>query len=136
MPTMSAKIIHTSISRPFAEVAAFVCRPQNMPLWASGLADGLQQHGKDWIAHGQLGDVSIRFAPENALGVADHDVTLPTGQVVHNPLRVVANGDGAEVMFTLFRQPGMSDEQYAGDAAHVEKDLKTLKGLLESATAA
>ena len=35
------------------------------------------------------------------------------------PLRVVANGEGAEVILTLLRQPDMSDERFAESRAHV-----------------
>jgi len=56
---------------------------------------------------------------------------LPDGQSVLNPMRVVANGDGSEVMFTLFQLPGMSEEQFATDAGMVEADLRTLKTVLE-----
>jgi hypothetical protein len=34
-------------------------------------------------------------------------------------------------VFTLIRQPGMSDGQFAKDQAAVENDLATLKVLLE-----
>jgi hypothetical protein len=46
-------------------------------------------------------------------------------------MRIVPNGTGAEVMFTLLRTPGMSDTVFAADAAAVERDLKALKKLLE-----
>ena len=46
------------------------------------------------------------------------------------PLRVVANGDGAEVTLTLFRAPGMDDATFARDQGMVEKDLAKLKKLL------
>ena len=61
----------------------------------------------------------------------DHDVTLESGVTVHNPMRVVPNGEGSELVFTLIRQPGMSDGQFAKDRAAVENDLMTLKALLE-----
>lgn len=48
-------------------------------------------------------------------------------------MRVVPNGDGSEVVFTLFRQPGMTDEQFAADAAWVAKDLAALKAVFERA---
>jgi hypothetical protein len=50
---------------------------------------------------------------------------------VYNALRVVPNGDGCEVMFTLVRLPGMTDEQFTADADHVAKDLRALKMLME-----
>ena len=62
----------------------------------------------------------------------DHDVKLESGVTIHNPMRIVPNGEGSEFVFTLIRQPGVSDGQFAQDKAAVESDLKTLKGVLES----
>jgi len=89
------------------------------------------QDGDDWIAEGTLGAARVRFTPHNDFGVIDHRVTLGSGLQVHNSLRIVPNGDGCEVMFTLLRLPGMTEEQFAADAAHVLRDLKTLKELME-----
>ncbi len=47
-------------------------------------------------------------------------------------MRVLSNSTGSEVIFTLFRLPDMSDEKYAEDMKLVEKDLRTLKVLLEN----
>jgi hypothetical protein len=46
-------------------------------------------------------------------------------------MRVLANGSGSEVVFTLFRLPDMSDEKYAEDMQLVERDLRGLKDILE-----
>jgi hypothetical protein len=62
----------------------------------------------------------------------DHDVVLENGAVVHNPTRVVPNGTGGTLIFTLLRQ-GVSEQQFAKDAETVDKDLTILKGLLEGA---
>ena len=60
------------------------------------------------------------------------DSVIPEhGPAMHNPMRVVANGDGAELVFTLFQRDGMSDDEMARDAAMVSRDLATLKALLE-----
>jgi hypothetical protein len=131
MSTMEAKIIHISVDRDWREVYGFAGRPENMPLWASGLASGLAQDGDDWIARGVLGTVRVSFVPPNEFGIIDHTVTIESGLRVYNALRVVPNGDGCEVMFTVLRLPGMSDEQFAADAAHVQTDLGTLKTLME-----
>lgn len=131
MATMVAKIVHRTIERPVAAVYDFAGKPENMPLWASGLASGLEPRGDDWIAHGALGDVTIVFSAPNDFGVLDHIVTLPSGLDVHNALRLVPNGTGTEIIFTLLQRPGMSDRQFADDALWVEKDLNTLKALLE-----
>ncbi len=74
----------------------------------------------------------MAFAPRNDLGVLDHVVTTPSGAVVHVPMRVVRDGDGAEVVFTVRREPGMTDAEFERDAGLVAADLERLKHLLES----
>lgn len=59
-------------------------------------------------------------------------MTTPDGTGVHNALRVTQNADGAEVSFVLLRRPEMDDAAFEADAAHILKDLQTLKGLLEA----
>ena len=79
-----------------------------------------------------LGRLHLRFAPPDAFGVLDHTVTLPDGAEVDVPMRVVPNASGSEVLFTLFRQPAMSDEDFERDAGLVAADLATLKRLMEA----
>ena len=121
-----------SIARRPADVYEFASDPRNLPRWASGLAGSdVRKDGDDWIADAPFGKVRVKFAERNPFGVMDHDVKLESGVTIHNAMRVVPNGDGSEFVFTLIRQPGMSDDQFAKDKATVEKDLKTLKELLE-----
>ncbi|HMN30099.1 MAG TPA: hypothetical protein PKE45_18245 [Caldilineaceae bacterium] len=56
---------------------------------------------------------------------------MPSGVTVYNPMRVFPNGDGSEVVFTVYRRPGMSGQQFAEDAQAVASDLHQLKRLLE-----
>ncbi len=69
----------------------------------------------------------VRFTPHNEFGVMDQFVETGDGREVHVPLRVIENGDGAEVMLTLFRRPGMSDEDFARDAKWITRDLRALR---------
>lgn len=122
------------IARPPAEVYEFASDPKNLPRWASGLARSeVRRVGDEWIADAPFGEMKVRFAPRNAFGVMDHDVTLASGVTVHNPMRVVPNGAGSELTFTLLRRPEMSDEDFARDRDTVGSDLRRLKQLLESA---
>ena len=107
--------LSTHVDRPADEVYAYVVDPSHLPEWVAGLTP----------------DVEVRFAPANPYGVADHDVTLPDGTVLTVPLRVLADGEGSEVVFTLRRAPGTSDEAFEADAAAVRTDLAMLRGLLE-----
>ena len=127
-------VVHISvfIDRRPAEVYAFASDPRNLPRWAAGLARSqVRPEGEEWVADSPMGQVRIRFVPDNPYGVLDHEVILESGVTVHNPMRVVRNGSGSEFIFTLFRQPDMSDEKLAEDSAAVEKDLSTLKEILE-----
>ncbi|TCV66769.1 hypothetical protein EDE05_11376 [Neorhizobium sp. R1-B] len=133
MSILPARIIHISIAKPWQEVYAFAKSPENMPLWASGLASGLTREGEEWVGDGgPIGNVRVRFTPDNPFGILDHRVTMESGLVVENPLRVVPNGDGAEVMFTLLKRPDLDDAAFETDAATVSKDLGTLKSILEN----
>lgn len=120
------------IARGQDDVYEFASNPINLPQWAAGLARSeVNKEGDEWVVEAPFGRVRIRFAERNSLGVMDHDVRLESGVTVHNPMRVVPNGEGSELIFTLIRQPGMTDEKFAEDKAAVEKDLRTLKDLLE-----
>jgi hypothetical protein len=44
---------------------------------------------------------------------------------------LIGDGQGCEVVFTLLRRPGVSDREFADDAAAVRRDLAGLKRLLE-----
>jgi hypothetical protein len=79
-----------------------------------------------------MGTVKVNFTDKNSFGVMDHNVTLPNGEINHNPFRVQKNGSGAEVVFTLYRLPRMSESDFEKDAATIKKDLETLKLLMEA----
>jgi hypothetical protein len=120
------------IARPPAEVYAFAAEPANLPRWAAGLARSeVRRDGDGWIADAPFGRVRVRFVQPNPFGVLDHDVTLESGVTVHNPMRIIPNGEGSEFVFSLVRRADTSDVQFAQDKAAVENDLKTLKDVLE-----
>lgn len=129
--TLPSTVISVTIERPFDDVRAALAEPWTWPKWASGLAEGLEQDGQDWLGRGPGGDVRIRFSEPNGFGVADHWVTTAEGVEIYIPLRAIPNQAGAEVQFTLFRQPGMDDALFARDADWVRRDLQALKRLIE-----
>jgi len=78
-----------------------------------------------------MGRVAVAMAKRNPFEVLGHDVALPDGTVVHNAFRVSPCGDGCLPTFVAVRQPGVGPEQFANDVAHVHRDLRALKRLLE-----
>ena len=131
MTTYPSRTVSVSIERGWRDVYGFLAVPSNFAPWAAGLGAGLQQQGDEWIARGPDGPIRIRFTPHNELGVLDHRVTAASGAETLNPMRVMANGSGSEVVFTLFCPPGMSATAFDADAAAVARDLQALKALLE-----
>ena len=124
--------VATTIDRSAGEVYAFVSDPRNLPAWAAGLAEQEVEHVDDeWVVRSPMGRVTVAFAPANALGVADHDVTLPSGEVVTNPLRVIPNGSGCDVVFTVRQRKGVSRAEFVADIDAVTADLATLRALME-----
>lgn len=131
--TRPCRHISITINETPRTVYQFAANPENLTKWAAGLARSTITRQDDvWIANSPMGQVKVQFAPLNDFGVIDHDVTLATGVIVHNPFRVLKNGDGSEVVFTLYRQSEMSDADFEADANMITKDLKTLKSLLET----
>ena len=119
---MTSRHVSVWIDAPPEAVYAFASDRAEMSRWAAGLADPA------------LGAVDVEFAPPNTFGVLDHLVRLPSGEAVYNPMRVIPEGPGSqrcEVVFTLRRQPGVSDEAFEADAAAVTADLNTMRALLE-----
>jgi hypothetical protein len=129
---MAARTLGITIERPWEEVYRFLAEPMNYPAWASGLGNSMTPAGDHWIAQGRDGPVCVRFTPPNPLGVADHVVVPPPGGELSIPLRVLPNGSGSLVMLTLFRPPGVNDARFEADADWVNRDLASLKRLLES----
>jgi hypothetical protein len=129
---MSVRHISVSIERPPADVYRFAADPENLPRWAQGLANApVEVDGNVVVAQSPMGRVEVRFAEQNELGILDHDVTLPSGETVHNPMRILPNGRGSEVVFSVFRRPGVTDADFTRDTAAVTRDLNALKQLVE-----
>ena len=126
--------LHLSVHvrRSADDVYRFVADPAHLPQWAAGLGGSVERRDGRWFAESPMGEVEVRFAPPNLFGVLDHDVTLPDGTTVGNPLRVLSDGEGCEVVFTLRRAPGTTEEAFDADAAAVRSDLATLKRLMEA----
>jgi hypothetical protein len=127
---LEAHTLGVSIPRPWREVYEALWRPQDFPRWASGLSrSSPEKHGDHWRAQGPEGPIRIRFTDHNPFGVMDHYVNVGAGEEIYVPMRIVANGDSAQALLTLFRQPPMAAEKFAADAEWVMRDLRALRDL-------
>ncbi|NED79393.1 SRPBCC family protein [Streptomyces sp. SID11233] len=122
------------IDRTADDVYTYASDPVNLPAWAHGLGGSIKRTDGRWVAESSpMGRVVVTFVARNDLGVLDHHVTLPSGETVYNPVRVISDGTGSEVIFTIRRQPHLSDADFERDAGTVAADLNRLRELMESA---
>jgi hypothetical protein len=131
MPPESRQI-SAWIDRSAADVYEYASDPANLPEWAPGLGKSVENLDGHWFVTTESGRVRVAFVERNTYGVLDHEVTLPSGEVIYNPMRVVPYGDGSEVVFSLRQLPDVSDEDFARDAGLVQADLTRLKHVLEA----
>jgi hypothetical protein len=129
-----ARHISRFLDRKPAVVGAFLADHRNLPKWAAGLSAGISEENGVVLSDSPMGKVQVRFAAGAEHGIFDHEVTLPDGKVFLNPMRVLKNDEGSEVVFTLYRLPGVTDEQYEKDAATIAADLERLAAVLSVAT--
>lgn len=133
MTTSPSRTLSVRIERRWSESYEYLAAPENFPHWASGLCSSIQPLDAElWLAQTPQGPMRVRFSPRNPFGVLDHDVLPKDAPAIHIPLRLIANGDGCELLLTLLRQPQMDDATFERDAQWVERDLRAIKALLES----
>jgi hypothetical protein len=132
---MKSQTLSVTIAAAPERVYAFASNPENLPRWVPSFFKSVELVDGEWVAQSPLGRVGVEFVHDNDLGVLDHTVTLPSGARLTNPMRVIANGDGSEILFTLIQYTGMTDPQFHEDAERVLGDLHTLRRLLEPAHA-
>jgi len=124
---MRSRHISAVIPAPAADVYAFAADPRNLPCWAAGLAQSeVGMRRDDLVVSSPMGEVIVRFVPRNDYGVLDHDVILPSGTIVTNPLRVLVHPEGSEVVFTV-RQIELTDDEFERDCTMVAEDLERLR---------
>jgi hypothetical protein len=116
---MTTDSVHVGerIDRPADEVYEYVADPGHLAEWAPGLGSAVEQVGGEWFVETGMGRVRVAFAPRNSFG---------------NPMRVVPYGHGCEVVFTVRRGAGVSDEEFARDTLLVTDDLARIKRIVEA----
>ncbi len=124
--------LSVSISRKPADIARFVADPRNLPQWAGAFCKSVRKDGDRWVVETDEGAFGLRFMASVEQGILDHVVEIADDVLVQVPMRVVPNGEGSEVLFTLFRLPAMTEFRWQRDLEMVSADLQRLKQVMES----
>ena len=138
MTLLKSRTLSVSINSEPKAVYEFVLNLENLPKWAKMFCRSIKLLNGEWIAEILQEQSKVRITKRNDFGILDHYVKLlssPNADEVFVPMRVVQNGDGSEVIFTVFQLAGMAEERYAEDIRMVEQDLKNLKSIVEESIA-
>jgi hypothetical protein len=135
MKLHEAHTLTVDIAAPIATVVADLANPINHPEWATeffaGPAEAIDRNevrvmvprlgGKGRmriVSHIQCGLVDLYLAPGDA----------PYGEPI--PVRIIPNGEGARVLWTLHRPP-VSEPEWQQGLLSMERELANLKARLE-----
>ena len=113
MTLLKSRTLIVSINCDSKKVYEFVTDLTNLPQWAKTFCRSIRRVKSQWIIETAQGPCKIRIAKKNDLGVLDHYLTPSRGSEVFVPMRVVPNGSGSEVVFTVFQQPGIREHRLA-----------------------
>jgi uncharacterized protein YndB with AHSA1/START domain len=121
-----------TIAAPAARVFDLLADPASLPRWAVGFARAIHATEEGWEVETPSGArVPIRYVTQEAHGVVDFHTRPALQAEASAHARVLPNGDGAEVLFTQFQSPGLSDEAFAAQVRAVGHELVTLRALAE-----
>lgn len=139
MTIAQTRTLAVSIDAPFDLVVADLADPAAHPLWAkeffAGDAVPTGEPGEFRVQVPMMGGATrMRVEAVRDLGVLD--LYLAPGEAPYGapvPIRVLRNGDGADVLFTLGRAPGVPDEAWESGTASMARELDALRTRLETA---
>ena len=129
MPTIHAETRSIAIAVEPGQVIALISDGERLPDWAPAFAPSVRRDGEHWrIGPGECAPkVALRVAP--AVGTVDIVAADDPGRGAF--MRALPNGDGTELLFTLFFERGAGDEAIAGQMAEVEAELQRVRSLCE-----
>ena len=137
MKTLPIKTLTVTIDAPFADVAQDLATPQNHLEWATEFFSGEARpgNGDELIVYSPFMGVDARFRVEANLDHGIVDLYLAPGEAPYGtplPVRLLHNGEGVDVLWTLTRFPGTPDERWQAGIASMERELQNLKQRFEN----
>ncbi|MCI0543325.1 MAG: hypothetical protein L0Z49_02625 [Actinobacteria bacterium] len=133
MSTFPTATLTVTIDAPLGTVATDLADPATHPEWAteffaSPASPSPDGTGVSVVVPMMGGPVTFDVKGVPELGVLDLYLA-PAGAPFGPPLpvRLIPNGDGVDVLWTLTRFPGMPDEVWAGGLASMERELDALR---------
>ena len=138
MPIFQTKTVTVSIDAPFEKVIADLANPATHPEWAKEFFVGNAQkkeNGEVLVTVPMMGgNVRFKIDADMRHGILELYLTREGASFGTSiPVRVVKNGSGVDVLWTLTRFPGMPEVAWETGLLAMERELQALKMRHESA---
>ncbi len=132
MTTMKTETVRITIDTPFDQVVSDLSDPISHPAWGTEFFSGPAQPSRDGEVLATVprlgGEIHMKVDADLAAGRIDlylAPLDAPFGPPI--PVRVIPNADGVDVLFTLARFPGQSDDEWAEGLVSMSRELTNLK---------
>ncbi len=137
MSTLETATVTMTIEAPPESVSTDLADPSSHLEWATEFFSGPAEDQGDGTWRMNVprmgGPVLMRIDGDTTQGVIDMylaPVGVPFGAPL--PVRVVPNGDGCDVLFTLAKFQNQSDHKWAAGLQSMKRELRNLKARHES----
>ena len=132
MPTMQTHTLAVTIDAPPERVARDLADPATHPEWGTEFFAGPARPldgGEVAVTVPMMGgEARMRIDADVERGIVDLYLApagAPFGAPI--PARLVPNGDGVDVLWTLARMPGVPEEAWRAGLASMERELDALR---------
>jgi hypothetical protein len=132
MTTTDTTTLTETIDAPLLTVAADLADPINHPIWATEFFDGPAEARDDGsvavVVPMMGGPARMRIDADVDRGIID--LFLAPGEAPYGdplPVRLIPNGSGVDVLWTLGRPPQLPDEAWSHALASMQRELTVLK---------
>ena len=133
MNVYRAEVVHVSILATPRQVVDFLADVSNWRTWAPWVRGVARASARDWTLETDGGALRLHFVEANSLGILDHTVTLASGDIICNAMRVSANASGSELSMVVLQTPPATSVQFEQDVQAVRDDFGRIKRVVEAA---
>lgn len=132
MATTVTDTARITIDAPFEQVTSDLADPITHPEWATEFFSGQARTTSEQEVLANVprmgGEVHMKVDGDPTTGRIDiylAPLGVPFGPPL--PVRVLPNGDGVDVLFTLARTPDLTDTEWEAGLASMQRELENLK---------
>jgi len=116
-----------SIAAPPENVLRLLGEPRMLPEWAPAFAEAVEPADPDWLINPGPGEFRIRARVSAEYGTVDLLDPRDLRRGAH--MRVLSNGDGSELLFTLVFPASVDKQSIGQQMATVEAELRAVRDL-------